>query len=93
MAIGGLGDYARYLDEGIGVLTSHEDGTGKWRRFPFYYTLLALSEIDSPNARRAVSYTLPECERRLNSIRRNPRMAFADTGCYPGSSNKTSRNA
>lgn len=71
MAIGGLGDYARHLDEGIGVLASHEDGAGTWRRFPFYYTLLALSEVDTPNARRAVSYAFPECERRLNTIRRN----------------------
>ncbi len=73
MAIGGLGDYARHLDEGIGVLTSHEDGAGMWRRFPFYYTLLALSEVDTPNARRAVSYALAECERRLHSLRRNAR--------------------
>ena len=72
MASGGLGDYARHLDEGIGVLMSHEDGAGAWRRFPFYYTLLALSEVDTPNARRARSYALPECERRLKSIRRNP---------------------
>ncbi|MCY3714787.1 MAG: hypothetical protein OXH02_16000 [Gemmatimonadetes bacterium] len=71
MAIGGLGDYARHLDEGIGVLASHEDGAGTWRRFPFYYTLLALSEVDTPNARRAVSYAFPECERRVNTIRRN----------------------
>ena len=73
MAIGGLGDYARHLDEGIGVLTSHEDGAGTWRRFPFYYTLLALSEVDTPNARWAVSYALPECKRRLHSLRRNAR--------------------
>ncbi len=72
MAIGGLGDYARHLDEGIGVLMSHQDGAGAWRRFPFFYTLLALSEVDTPNARRARSYALPECERRLKSIRRNP---------------------
>ncbi|MXX04742.1 MAG: hypothetical protein F4X08_07335 [Gemmatimonadetes bacterium] len=72
MAIGGFGDYARHLDEGIGVLASHADGAGAWRRFPFFYTLLALSEVDTPNARRAVLYALPECERRLKSIRRNP---------------------
>lgn len=71
MAMGGLGDYARHLDDGIGVLTSHEDGAGTWRRFPFYYTLLALSEVDTPNSRRAVAYALPECGRRLRSIRQN----------------------
>ncbi len=71
MAVGGLGDYARYLDEGVGVLMSHQDGAGAWRRFPFYYTLLALSEVDTPNSRRAMSYALPECERRLRTIRRN----------------------
>lgn len=71
MAVGGLGDYGRHLDEGIGVLAGHEDGAGAWRRFPFYYSLLALSEVDTPNARRAVAYALPECERRLGSVRRN----------------------
>ena len=73
MAVGGLGDYARHLDEGIGVLMSHENGAGMWRRFPFFYTLLALSEVDTPNARRAVAYALPECEQRVNTLRRTSR--------------------
>ncbi len=46
-------------------------GAGAWRRFPFFYSLLALSEVDTPNARRAVSYALPECDRRLRTLRRN----------------------
>ena len=28
------------------MLKAHCDGKARWGRFPFYYTLLALSEID-----------------------------------------------
>lgn len=86
---GRFGDYARHLDEGIGVLASHEDGAGTWRWFPFYYTLLALSEVDTPNARRAVAYALPECDRRLKSIRQNPPFGVRRYGLLSRSLEKT----
>lgn len=48
MAVGGFGSYSKNLPKGLEVLKSYRDGKGKWGRFPFYYTLLALSEINHP---------------------------------------------
>ena len=39
--------------------------TGRWRRFPFYYTLLALSELDPKLSKTEVLYAAPLCERLL----------------------------
>jgi len=67
LAVGGLSDAdpERWLVAGMKVLTSHRDGDGRWRRFPFYYTLLALSEIDLPSAIKEMRYAAPVCERHL----------------------------
>jgi len=53
----------------IQTLARQRDGQGRWKRFPFYYTLLALLEIDLPSARDEMHYTAPACERYL---RRSP---------------------
>jgi hypothetical protein len=39
------------------------DGTGEWRRFPFWYTVLALGEMDVPEAVRELKYAAPGLER------------------------------
>jgi hypothetical protein len=50
MAQGGLGTYAQNLERGLHVLLAHRvDGKG-WRRFPFFYTLSLLAEVDLPGA-------------------------------------------
>jgi hypothetical protein len=38
-------------------------GQGKWRVFPFWYTVLALSEMDFPEARAELDYVAPVLER------------------------------
>jgi len=43
-------------------------GDGKWRRFPYYYTLLALSDMDVPPAKAELKYASQIAER---LIRRN----------------------
>jgi hypothetical protein len=53
------------LENGLKALQNDRDGKGKWRRFPFYYTLLALSEIDLEPARQELHYSLPVMERYL----------------------------
>lgn len=68
LSAGGLPDYAENLDEGISVLHDFHDGAGRWGRFPFFYTLLALSEIDLPIAQKEINYAQPECERILNRL-------------------------
>jgi hypothetical protein len=71
MAAGGLGDYAKNLDRGMSVLDEHRKGDGTWRRFPFFYTLLALCEAGTPNAKRELRYARPEIERKLKTLRRS----------------------
>ena len=44
-------------------LTSQRDGKGKWGGFPFFYTVLALSESDEPLAMQELKYSLPICEK------------------------------
>ena len=39
------------------------DGEHQWRRFPFWYTVLALSEMDSAEARTELRYAAPALER------------------------------
>ena len=65
LAVGGLKHPKRRLQAGLKVLKTHRDGAGKWRRFPFYYTLLALSEVDGKQADDEISYAAPVCERLL----------------------------
>jgi len=65
LAVGGLDQAARRLADGLRVLKVHRLGNSKWRRFPYYYTLLALSEIDSPAARAEMRYAAPGLERLL----------------------------
>lgn len=45
LAAGGMDDNERRLIAGLKELKKHRKGDGKWRRFPYYYTLLALDEI------------------------------------------------
>lgn len=66
---GGLPKYQKYISDGIMSLHSNRDETGKWGRFPFYYTLLALSEIDDPSALKEINYAMPECERALKRLK------------------------
>jgi hypothetical protein len=65
LAAGGLDDAERRLNAHLGMLSQQRDGQGRWRRFPFYYTLLALSEIDLPLAVQERQYAAPACERYL----------------------------
>jgi len=46
LAAGGLNHRRRRLEAGIALLHSRRDGKGRWRSFPFYYTLMALGEMD-----------------------------------------------
>lgn len=65
LAVGGLNKSKKRLAAGLKILRKYRDGTGKWRRFPFYYTLLALSDLDNKLATAEIQYTAPICERLL----------------------------
>lgn len=75
LAVGGLKNSKRRLVTGMRVLMKYRDGNGKWRRFPFYYTLLALSEINLPSAIAQMRYAAPVCERYLKHSHRNGKIS------------------
>jgi len=75
LAVGGLEHRDRRLAAGMKILKSHRDGTGRWKVFPFYYTLLALSEIDLPSAVGEMRYAAPSCERIAKRPARDDRIA------------------
>ena len=65
LTVGGLTEQERMLRAGLRTLKKLRDGNGRWRVFPFYYTLSAVSEIDLPAARAERRYAAPTCERLL----------------------------
>ncbi len=69
LAMRKVDDAEQRLRSHVHTLSQQRDGRGRWKRFPFYYTLLALLEVDLPSARDEMRYTAPACERYL---RRSP---------------------
>lgn len=65
LAVTDFPDTRRRLETGLKVINSLRDANGRWKELPFYYTLLMLSEQDSPAARRELRYAAPACERLL----------------------------
>jgi hypothetical protein len=75
LAAGGLDAAEVRLADGIRRLDAHRNPDGTWRRFPFYYTLLALTEIDGALSLPALRHAAPRCERLLK--RRADRSGFS----------------
>lgn len=66
---GRIEDYRR-LEHGLQCLQTQRDGAGRWKRFPYYYTLLALSEMDLPSVREEAQYAMPGIEKLLKHAMR-----------------------
>lgn len=56
--------WSKAVDHFLDTLAAHRDGKGAWRRFPFYYTTLALTELKHPKAREELDYILPACQKK-----------------------------
>ncbi len=76
MNTGGLGDCNDALDRMLPVLPLHRDAKGTWRRFPFFFTLLALIEMDRPAALAELRYALPECQKKHKRL--EPKDLYAE---------------
>jgi hypothetical protein len=61
--VGGLDRNEERLSAGMEALRAHRTDDGRWRRFPFYYTLLALSEMNLESALDEMRYAAPLLER------------------------------
>lgn len=71
LIVGGLNNNKRRLAAGIRLLKSCRNNEGSWRRFPFFYTLLALHEMNFPAARAELNYAAPHCEKYLTYARKD----------------------
>jgi hypothetical protein len=63
---GGLDRREDRLRRGASHLRSMRDGEHQWHKFPFWYTVLALTEMDSAEARAELKYAAPALERTAN---------------------------
>jgi hypothetical protein len=60
------GNSAPRMISHITNLTNHRDGKGTWGGFPFFYTLLMLSETDDPLVMQELKYAAPFCEKQFS---------------------------
>ena len=60
---GGLSRREERLRQGALHLGSVRDGEHGWRKFPFWYTVLGLSEMDMTEAKAELQYAAPALER------------------------------
>jgi hypothetical protein len=65
LAADGLGQPERRLAMGMEKLKARRLGAGKWRTFPFHYTVLALTDINLPGAVTELRYAASVLERYL----------------------------
>ncbi len=65
LAVGGLDHSEKRLVLGMEALRRYRKGNGEWGRFPFFFTLLALDEIELKQAIEEMRYAAPVCERYL----------------------------
>ncbi|HTW91196.1 MAG TPA: hypothetical protein VMH22_05750 [bacterium] len=75
LAAGGLDNRVPRFRDGLRVLAGYRSDSGRWRRFPFFYTLLALTEIDVPVAAVELRWAAPAAERSLKGLRGGDRYA------------------
>jgi hypothetical protein len=63
---GGLDRCEERLQRGALHLRTMRDGESGWRTFPFWYTVLALSEMDGSEATAELKYAAPALERAVS---------------------------
>ncbi len=63
LASGGGDQQERRLANGLSKLTAVRDGKGRWKRYPFYYTILSLIEMEIPQAIDELRYAGSSIER------------------------------
>jgi len=69
LAAGGLDSPAPRFRDGLRVLASCRSDGSRWNRFPFFYTLLALTELETPEAGTELRWAAPAAERSLKALR------------------------
>jgi hypothetical protein len=62
LLLGGFDQVEKRLSRGLKCLRDSRKGQGQWQRFPFWYTISALVEMDPPAAREEMRYAAKTCE-------------------------------
>lgn len=75
LAAGGLDHPVARFRDGLRVLAGSRSVGGRWNRFPFFYTLLALTELAIPKATAELRWAAPAAERSLKALRRAGRFS------------------
>lgn len=57
------------ITKGLRWLKEHRLGDGKWRRFPFFYTIYTLLELEVQPAKAELRYARPAMDRVIKSAR------------------------
>jgi hypothetical protein len=65
LASGGLNNNINMLKAGLSFLKNYRDNNDRWARFPYYYTLYVLNEIDPVLAMDEIKYSAKSIEKRL----------------------------
>lgn len=63
------------LEKGLEKIKKARTPDGRWHGFPFYYTLLTLSEMDTPSARAELRHAGKMAERLLKRYRSDDRIS------------------
>ena len=68
-AAGGLPQNKQNLSSQLRKLQKQRETFGSWKGYPFYYTLLALLELNTPLAESEIKAVSESCVRRLKRVR------------------------
>ncbi len=72
LAAGSFDKHKLRLKHGLQELKKMRQDNGRWRRYPFYYTLLAMSEIDQPVVKKEIEFAMPQIEKLLTRRDNSP---------------------
>ena len=65
LSSGGVFNDFKFLKAGINILAEHKDGQGRWKGFPYYYTLYVLNEIPFEISGKELAYAAKTIEEKL----------------------------
>jgi hypothetical protein len=67
------GDWKKTLEKGIQKIKLERTNDGRWHGFPFFYTLLTLSEMDLPSAKAELRYASKLAQKLLGRYQKQDR--------------------
>jgi hypothetical protein len=67
--VGNFDQKEDHLKKGLQLIKNQRSGDGKWHRFPFYYTIYTLLDIDLEQALAELRYARPLLEKYVNKTK------------------------